>query len=41
MIVFMADREDPVLKEVFVTRQLMSKLLPSTDRILELESPTE
>lgn len=34
MVVFMADREDPVLKQVFVTRQPISKLLPSSDRVL-------
>jgi len=34
MIVFMADRDDPVLKEVFVTRQSITKLLPSNERIL-------
>lgn len=34
MLVFMADREDPVLKEIFVTRQVTSRLLPSTERVL-------
>ncbi len=35
VVVFMADREDPVLKQVFVTRQLSSKLLPSNEHVLE------
>ena len=35
VVVFLADREDPVLKQVFVTRQLSSKLLPSNEHILE------
>lgn len=35
MVVFMADREDPVLKQIFVTRQLNSRLLPSNEHVLE------
>jgi Putative zinc-finger/Anti-sigma-K factor rskA, C-terminal len=34
MVVFLADREDPLLKEVFVTRQAASSIFPSPDRIL-------
>ncbi len=38
MVAFQADREDPVLKEVFVTRQPASELLPSANRVLEWKS---
>jgi hypothetical protein len=34
MVVFNTDRDDPILKEVFVTRQLVTRLLPSNERIL-------
>lgn len=35
MVVFWADRDDPILKQIFVTRQASSKLLPSSEHILE------
>lgn len=34
MLVFLADRNDPVLKQVLVTRQRAAELLPSTERVL-------
>ncbi len=33
-VVIFADRDDPVLKEIFLTRQPIDKILPSNDRIL-------
>lgn len=34
MVVFLADRSDPLLKEILVTRQMKTDLVPSTERIL-------
>lgn len=34
MVVFQADRSDPILKEVLVTRQPVSKIYPSSERVL-------
>lgn len=34
MVVFLADRDDPLLKEILVTRQLKTDLVPTTERIL-------
>lgn len=34
MVVFLADRDDPLLKEILVTRQLKNDLVPSTERVL-------
>ena len=34
MLVFLADRNDPLLKQISVTRQRTTELVPSTDRVL-------
>jgi anti-sigma factor RsiW len=34
MVVFLADRSDPLLKEILVTRQMKTDLMPSPDRVL-------
>lgn len=34
LVVFLAERNDPVLKQVLVTRQLSTDLVPSADRVL-------
>jgi anti-sigma factor RsiW len=34
LVVFSADRNDPLLKEVLVTRQMPAEVMPSTDRVL-------
>lgn len=38
LVAFRADRDDPVLKEIFVTRQPASQLLPSVERVLVWKS---
>lgn len=38
MIVFLAERNDPVLKQVLVTRQMSTDLVPSADRVLVWKS---
>lgn len=34
MVVFLADRSDPLLKEILVTRQMKTDVVPSTERVL-------
>lgn len=38
MVVFLAERNDPVLKQVLVTRQMSTDLVPSADRVLVWKS---
>jgi hypothetical protein len=38
MVVFLADRNDPLLKEVWVTRQMSMDLFPSSERVLVWKS---
>lgn len=38
MVVFVADRDDPVFKEILVTRQLPDSIYPSSDRVLVWKS---